>query len=170
MAAIDHPILSPIFSKDFYLSRHSREDTPRVVKSLNNPSISNMLRLPPFPYTPEDADKWYTFLEGEKITDPDTARFRWSIRNVSSGEMIGDSSLVKLENGYRLGYWLGEEYWGRGIMSNAVAEVLEIAKREKVERVIADVKEGNWGSRKVLEKNGFKFCDKHYSLEEKCVL
>ena len=81
---------------------------------------------------------------------------------MSLGEMIGDSSLVKLENGYRLGYWLGEEYWGRGIMSNA--------KREKVERVIADVKEGNWGSRKVLEKNGFKFCDEHYSLEEKCVL
>ena len=89
---------------------------------------------------------------------------------MSSGEMIGDSSLVKLENGYRLGYWLGEEYWGRGIMSNAVAEVLEIAKQEKVERVIADVKEGNWGSRKVLEKNGFKFCDEHYSLEGKCVL
>lgn len=77
---------------------------------------------------------------------------------------------MKQENGYRLGYWLAVEYWKRGIMSNAVAEVLKIAGKEKVEKVFTDVKEGNWGSsRKVLEKNGFKFSDEHYNYEEQCV-
>lgn len=170
MTVPEYPILSVIFSEDFYLSRYSRDDNPEVVKNLNNPHISDMLRLPPFPYTPEDAAEWHKFIETEKQNDPDTARFRWNIRQVSTNKMVGDISLVEVHNvGYRLGYWLAEQYWGKGLMSNAVAEALKNVRREEGVKVFADVKEGNWGSRKVLEKNGFKYCGEHYDDGEKCI-
>jgi RimJ/RimL family protein N-acetyltransferase len=86
--------------------------------------------------------------------------------------MVGDISLVKQEDGrYHLGYWLAEDYWGQGIMSTAVGEVLNTAKKlEKQGKVVSEVKEGNLGSRKVLEKNGFKYCGEQYSPETRCIL
>ena len=61
------------------------------------------------------------------------------------------------EDGRRLvGYWLGREFWGRGIASAALAEYL----REVGERPLhAFVAAHNIGSRRVLEKNGFVWAE-----------
>jgi [ribosomal protein S5]-alanine N-acetyltransferase len=148
------------FSDDYHLSRVTLQDTPDLVKNLSNPSISKNLENPPFPYTPADAQQWYDFVQSEKEKDPKTARFRWVIRRISSQVLIGDISLRACERPgeYRLGYWLSEDYWGKGIMSEAVAAVIDIAREAKdVVRIVVDVKDGNWGSRRVLEKNGFRY-------------
>jgi [ribosomal protein S5]-alanine N-acetyltransferase len=148
------------FSRDYHLSRLSLQDTPNLVKNLSNPSISKNLEQPPFPYTLADAQQWHDFVQSEKETDPKTARFRWVIRQVSSQVLIGDISLRagKRDGQYCVGYWLAEDYWGKGIMSGAVAAAIKIAREAKdVERIVADVKDGNWGSRRVLEKNGFRY-------------
>jgi RimJ/RimL family protein N-acetyltransferase len=51
-----------------------------------------------------------------------------------------------------LGYWLGREFWGRGIASEALKQYLpEIPDRP----IYADFAWHNVGSRRVLEKNGF---------------
>ena len=43
-------------------------------------------------------------------------------------------------------------------MSCAVATAIGIAREERdVDKIVADVKCGNWGSRRVLEKNGFRY-------------
>jgi len=150
-------MMDNIFS-DFCLSRHNRSDTPQLVKHLSNPSIANNLKHPPFPYTEANAKEWHDFLDNEKESRPQTARFRWAIRQCSSSELIGDVSLEEWDElgTYRLGYWLAEDYWGKGIMSNTVGQALNIA-RGHVSKIVADVKEENWGSRRVLEKNGFKY-------------
>ncbi len=51
-----------------------------------------------------------------------------------------------------LGYWLGREYWGRGIASAAVAQFLTY---EKTRPLHARVAKHNLGSIRVLEKSGF---------------
>jgi RimJ/RimL family protein N-acetyltransferase len=51
-----------------------------------------------------------------------------------------------------LGYWLGREFWGRGIASAAVAQFLQI---EAVRPLSARVAGHNLGSIRVLEKSGF---------------
>lgn len=57
------------------------------------------------------------------------------------------------ESGERLvGYWLGREWWGRGIGSAATAEFLRV---ETTRPLTARVAKHNAGSRRVLEKNGF---------------
>lgn len=52
-----------------------------------------------------------------------------------------------------VGYWLGKEYWGKGIATRALEEFLKIIETRPL---YAHVAKHNIGSRRVLEKCGFK--------------
>ena len=52
-----------------------------------------------------------------------------------------------------LSYWLGKEFWGRGIATQALALFLDVVS---VRPVYARVAKDNVGSIRVLEKNGFE--------------
>lgn len=106
----------------------------------------------PHPYTPADADAWFARLA--EAAEP-TA---WAIEvegsaaggiGIDLGEGIFDRS-------GRLGYWLGEPWWGRGIMTDAVRATTDhVLATFDVVRVEAFVFEWNPGSMRVLEKCGF---------------
>ena len=69
-----------------------------------------------------------------------------SLSNVSTEHACGE-----------LGFWLGRDHWGRGIMTEAVGLMLRFAFRELgLCRVYASAFAANTASRRVLEKNGFK--------------
>lgn len=53
-----------------------------------------------------------------------------------------------------IGYWLGREYWGRGIATQALAAFLNVVRERPL---WAHVAGHNIGSRRVLEKCGFVF-------------
>ena len=146
----------------FYLSTYSRDDAPQIVRSLSNKLIAEQLRTVPSPYTISDAMAWFDRLDGD-ARNPETAPIRWAIRESSSGRLIGDLSLRGTDGTYSLGYWLAHEYWGQGVMTRALCEVLKIVKRElsKVKVVTACVKEHNWRSQRVLEKSGFRRVGEH---------
>ena len=56
-----------------------------------------------------------------------------------------------------IGYWLGEPFWGRGIMTEALEAVTRYAIREhQLTRVYAVPYDTNKASFRVLEKAGFK--------------
>jgi RimJ/RimL family protein N-acetyltransferase len=52
----------------------------------------------------------------------------------------------------RVGYWIGKQFWGRGIASSALAEFLQLVKTRPL---YAHVANHNLASKRVLEKNGF---------------
>ena len=54
---------------------------------------------------------------------------------------------------WEVGYWLGKEYWGSGIATLAVAEYIRTVTTRPL---YAHVAQHNIGSRRVLEKCGFK--------------
>lgn len=56
----------------------------------------------------------------------------------------------------RIGYWIGKEFWRRGIASTAVAEFLLLMKTRPL---FAEVANHNLASQKVLQKNGFTLHD-----------
>ena len=66
------------------------------------------------------------------------------------------------EDGVELGYWIGEEYWGQGLVVEAAEELLKHAFEDlKVEKIHASCRYENHQSKRVLEKLGFEyFCDK----------
>ena len=73
---------------------------------------------------------------------------------------IGNISINGLNSNHRnaeLSYIIGEtNYWGKGVASFAIAELIEIARDEfNLNKLYAGIASRNIGSRKALEKNGF---------------
>ena len=63
--------------------------------------------------------------------------------------------------GVELGYWIGEEYWGQGLVVEACKAVLKHAFEDlKINKIHASFRYENHQSKRVLEKLGFKYyCD-----------
>lgn len=69
------------------------------------------------------------------------------------GQVAGNIVSFILEGHREVGYWIGREYWGQGIVTQALAEFL----RELDERPLYGyVHQHNLGSMRVLEKCGFR--------------
>ena len=56
----------------------------------------------------------------------------------------------------QVGYWIGKQFWGRGIATSALEEFLP---EVKVRPLYAHVANHNPASKRVLEKNGFALLD-----------
>jgi len=77
------------------------------------------------------------------------------------GEAVGGIGLhpqsdVQRKNA-ELGYWLAEPYWGKGIVTEAVKQMIEYGfKTFDINRIFARPFGNNLASQRVLEKAGFK--------------
>lgn len=68
-------------------------------------------------------------------------------------EVAGYILSWEMEGEREVGYWLGKAYWGKGIATQALTEYISIVKTRPL---MAHVARHNIGSRRVLEKCGFK--------------
>ena len=68
------------------------------------------------------------------------------------GEVAGNIVCFEQLGEREVGYWLGQEYWGKGIATRALEEFL---KTIETRPLYAHVAKHNIGSRRVLEKCGF---------------
>jgi len=68
------------------------------------------------------------------------------------GQVAGYILSWEMEGEREVGYWLGKEYWGKGIATQALAEYINIVKTRPL---MGNVARNNIGSRRVLEKCGF---------------
>jgi RimJ/RimL family protein N-acetyltransferase len=71
---------------------------------------------------------------------------------VVSGEVAGNIVGWEQSGESKVGYWLGKEYWGRGIASEALSQFL---MHVKVRPLYARVAKQNAASIRVLQKCGF---------------
>ena len=79
---------------------------------------------------------------------------------MAGGEAMGSIGVFVGSGVYRrsaeLGYWLGEDFWGRGVMSAAIPQLCrEALERFDLARIYAQPFARNTGSRRALEKAGF---------------
>ena len=72
---------------------------------------------------------------------------------VAEGAVAGHALSWTGADGRMVGYWLGKAYWGRGIASAALRLFLDEEAHRPLFATIAD---RNAGSRRVLEKAGFR--------------
>lgn len=140
------------------------EDAESLVKYANNKKIfDNMRDAFPHPYTIVDAANYIKICN--EISD---SKIIYGIEY--ENEIIGCIGGFVDEDIYiktcELGYWIGEPFWGRGITTEAIQLMTEkLFKRFDIVRLYAEPYENNIGSRKALEKAGFKL----ESLKEKSV-
>ena len=73
---------------------------------------------------------------------------------VSNGRVAGYGASWESDGERLIAYWLGKEYWGRGIATAAVAEYLIVHEMKRP--LHAYVARANIGSIRVLEKSGFQ--------------
>lgn len=132
----------------------TNEDAPSIVQYANNRKIAMWLRDRfPFPYTTADATR---FLAAVSRQNPRTV-----FAVATQDEAIGGIGLEFRDDVHRftaeLGYWLGESFWGRGIMTEAIRLFTFWAfENFEVHRIYAAVFDGNVASARVLEKAGFE--------------
>ena len=69
------------------------------------------------------------------------------------GRVAGSIVSWEMDGEWEVGYWLGREFWGKGIATQALAEYVRLVKTRPL---FAHVARHNVGSRRVLEKCGFK--------------
>ncbi len=136
-------------------------DVRRLLMLANNEKISKYLMDSfPHPYTENDANHWINSCKKEKTNLLLAIEY--------GGEFVGGIGAHFKNDIHRynaeLGYWIGEPYWGKGIISDSIKFFTNyVFSSYKVNRIYADVFSTNPASAKVLEKNGFK---KEASLEK----
>lgn len=69
-----------------------------------------------------------------------------------NNEIVGSIAKFFIENDAEITYWINRNYWGKGIATTALLQFLTI---EKIRPIFARTAFDNYGSQKVLEKNGF---------------
>lgn len=134
------------------------EDVASLTKHAGSYRVARDLSRMPHPYTTHDAEGWIARATSGK---PES-QFALTIRD----EVVGGIGL-RLDDPERkgvfrhsaeLGYWLGEPFWGRGIMTEAVLGFVEWAfPALDLVRIHAAVFARNPASARVLAKAGFAF-------------
>lgn len=130
-------------------------DRDAIVRHANNRNVwINLRDRFPHPYTINDARRWLEMVVGQK----QETNFAIDV----GGEAVGGIGFtVQCDVARRsaeIGYWLGEEFWGRGIATEALIAVTDHAfSNYDVCRLYAHVFDWNGASVRVLEKAGYEF-------------
>ena len=133
-----------IKTKRLLIKKPQIRDKQKLISELNNKEVSKWLEKVPFPYSDKDADRWI------KLLTINNLEFNIFLEN----NLIGG---VGLKQDYRLGYWLGKNYWGNGYATETSRELIKYASKElKIQKIKARYMTENTSSAKVLEKLGFK--------------
>lgn len=128
-------------------------DEVRLADLANNRKIwINLRDVFPHPYTLTDAEEWIEMTADENPVQ--------NFALTCDGRLIGglglESRAELARKTMRLGYWLGEPYWGMGYATEAVRSAAEYAFATfEIRRIEAGVLEWNPSSARVLEKAGF---------------
>ncbi len=137
----------------FKLRAWNLNDIENLVKYANNYNIAkNLTNQFPHPYTRENGIAFITMAAKEKPLNI----FAIEI----NGRASGGIGLYPKEDIYcknaELGYWLAEPYWSKGIITNAIKQVVTYGFMTfDIDRIFARPFGTNIGSQRALEKAGF---------------
>jgi RimJ/RimL family protein N-acetyltransferase len=137
------------------LRKWQASDAERLAEIANNKKIYDNLRDAfPHPYNTDDA-KAYISVVGQ---DNELSKV-FAIE--TDGVIVGSIGAFLKEDVYRknaeIGYYISEDYWGKGIATKAIKAIAQhIFDNYDVIRIYAEPFARNMGSRKVLEKSGFR--------------
>lgn len=138
-----------------YIRKWQKTDAPELAKALFNKKVQDNLRDGlPYPYTEENA---LEYIESIQKADENDV-FVFAV--VADGKVVGNVGVERQKNVHRLtaelGYYLDEEYWGKGIMTEAVKELCAyVFDVSDIVRIFAVTYADNVASCRVLEKAGF---------------
>ncbi len=132
-------------------------DAADLATAISNKKIQNNLRDGlPYSYTKQDGAHFISDMLS--VDENETFAFAITIDN----KVIGSIGVFRQGNIHRLtaelGYYIAEEYWGRGIMTEDVRQICEyVFDKSDIIRIYAEPFAYNIASCRVLEKVGFQY-------------
>lgn len=140
------------------LRRFEPEDAKKVVQYLEDQEV--------FRYLSDNLPYPYSLQRGQQFVEAAQENFPLDCAIVVDGEFAGTIGLMEKNDVYRcnmeIGYWLGRKYWNRGVITEAIRQMCNVAfGQEGITRVYAVVFAENLSSAKALERNGFLLEGRH---------
>ena len=132
-------------------------DAKDLATALSNRKILDNLRDGlPYPYTEQDGKDFIAAM----LAADENSTFAFAI--TLDGKVIGSIGAFRQENIHKhtaeLGYYIAEEHWGKGIMTEAVKQLCDyVFTHTDMIRIYAEPFAYNIGSQRVLEKAGFQY-------------
>ena len=132
-------------------------DAKDIAVALSNKKIQDNLRDGlPYPYSEQDGIDFISSM----LSANEDETFAFAI--TLDDKVIGSIGVFRQQNIHRqtaeMGYYIAEEHWGKGIMTDAVKQICEyVFKNSDILRIYAEPFAYNTGSCRVLEKAGFQY-------------
>lgn len=140
-----------IVTERLVLHRPRLRDAPRIASLLNNYEVTKNLARVPHPYTINMAIDW--LLRQNKQWSPETITFGLYAEHAG---LLGFCGTHREGQDAEIGYWLGEPYWGKGYMSEAVEAVIAwYFEHSGANRLVSGVFHFNAPSLAIQDKFGF---------------
>lgn len=132
-------------------------DAKDLAAALSNKKVQDNLRDGlPYPYTEQDGKDFISAMLS--ADENETFAFAITVDNIA----VGSVGIFRQGNIHRqtaeLGYYIAEEYWGKGIMTEAVKQICEyVFSKSDIIRIYAEPFAYNTASCRVLEKAEFQY-------------
>jgi RimJ/RimL family protein N-acetyltransferase len=139
-----------IKTKHLILRPLHEDDASALVRELNNYNITRHTGRVPYPYSGEDAAEYLQFVREQSAQS--------CIRAITlQNQLIGVISYLysadKLDA--ELGYWLSENHWGNGLMSEAARAMIADGTARGITKFVACYHADNPVSANILRRLGF---------------
>ena len=132
-------------------------DAKDLAVALSNKKVQDNLRDGlPYPYTEQDGKEFISAM----LSADENETFAFAI--MVDDKVVGSIGIFRQGNIHsqtaELGYYIAEEYWGKGIMAEAVKQICEYVFGDSdIIRIYAEPFAYNIASCRVLEKVGFQY-------------
>lgn len=117
-------------------------DLPILYKQQLDPEAAAMAAFP-------SRDEEAFYIHSRKIMADESVVFKAILFD---DQVAGSMGSWEMAGEREVGYWLGKEFWGKGIATEALRQFLEVIKTRPL---YAHAAKHNIGSKRVLEKCGF---------------
>lgn len=143
-------------SGHFVLRLFRDTDIPSLVKHINSSRIADRVSNIPHPYTEAHAKEWLHRLSEEREQYHHKRRIDFAID--IGDEVAGSIALINIDgHKAQVSYWLGEDFQGAGVMSEALRLIVDFGLTTcGFMRIWGYTWENNLASQHTLEKAGFK--------------
>jgi len=138
----------------FILRKGIVDDCKDIFALYSNEKVVKYLPLNLFDSVEDAIDEinWYEKIFKEQIG------LRWVIEEAKTKKVIGTCGYLNYEkehNRIEIGYDLNPEYWGKGIMQEALSSIIHFAFTSGINKIEAKIEPENTSSIRLLEKLNF---------------
>ncbi len=148
---------SPQFETDLIIIRKFKlSDADDLYNVLKDKAMSQWTFALPYPYPKDGAVK---YIRRVQKNWREQKGYAFAVVLKKTNKVIGSVGLNRVEMIHKCGeisYSIGKKQWGKGLATQAIELLLHFGfKSLKLKRIYGHTFEGNIGSKRVFEKNGF---------------